>query len=89
MSNEAFCKLYESVMGEEKKKDIENRLVALGVKPNTSLSAIMPKLMIGVAKEAAKKVAGKVGDEIFTACLGYLKDNSDTVKGKWKEWFVN
>ncbi len=89
MSNEAFCKLYESVMEDEKKKDIENRLVALGVKPNTSLSAIMPKLMMEVAKEAAKKVAGKVGEEIFSSCLVYLKDNSDKVKEKWKDWFVN
>ena len=80
LSVDAFSGLYEKMSPEERKKDIKKRLVELGVKPDTSLKAILPHLIKGVSKTMAKATLGKVGEDIADECINYLKEHYDDIK---------
>lgn len=80
LSVEAFSGLYEKMLPNERKKDIEKRLVKLGIKPNTSLKAILPHLIKGVCKTMAKTAMGKVGEDIADDFFKYIKENYDELK---------
>ena len=89
MSTEAFASLYENVLSEQGKQQIHDRLVALGVKPDTSLKKILPHLMKGVAKTMAKAAIGKVGEDIADDCIQYVEDNIDALKETLGNFFNN
>ena len=89
MSTEAFASLYENVLSEQGKQQIHDRLVALGVKPDTSLKKILPHLMKGVAKTMASAAMGKVGEDIAEDCIQYVGDNIDALKETLGNFFNN
>ncbi len=74
MSADAFSALYENTLTEEKKIEIKRKLVELGVKEDTSLSAILPSMIKGVAKTVAKGAFGKIGENIVDSGFGFLSN---------------
>ena len=74
MSAEAFAELYEKTISDKTKKEINEQLIKLGVKKDTSLKAILPKLLTGVAKSMAKAAFGKVGETLMGTCIEYLQN---------------
>lgn len=89
MSTEAFASLYENELSEQGKRQIHDRLVELGVKPDTSLKKILPHLMKGVAKTMASTAMGKVGEDIADECIQYVGDNIDALKETLGNFFNN
>ena len=89
MSTEAFASLYESILSEVSKREIKNKLVELGVKPDTSLKNLLPHLMAGVAKTMATAAMGKVGENIADECIQYVRDNIDALKQTIGNFFQN
>ena len=74
MSTDAFSDLYYNCMEEASKAELKRRMVELGVTDDTSLKAVLPHLLKGVATTAAKKVFGKIGEDIADNCIDYLHD---------------
>ena len=74
MSADAFAELYERTISDATKKEINEQLVRLGVKEDTSLKAILPKLLTEVAKSMAKAAFGKVGESLIDTCIKYLQN---------------
>lgn len=89
MSTEAFASLYESILSEVSKREIKDKLVKLGVKPDTSLKNLLPHLMVGVAKTMATATMGKVGENIADECIQYVSDNIDALKQTIGNFFQN
>ena len=89
MSTEAFASLYESILSEVSKQEIKDKLVKLGVKPDTSLKNLLPHLMVGVAKTMATATMGKVGENIADECIQYVSDNIDALKQTIGNFFQN
>lgn len=89
MSTEAFASLYESILNEVSKREIKDKLVKLGVKPDTSLKNLLPHLMVGVAKTMATATMGKVGENIADECIQYVSDNIDALKQTIGNFFQN
>lgn len=89
MSTEAFASLYESILSEVSKREIKNKLVELGVKPDTSLKNLLPHLMAGVAKTMATAAMGKVSENIADECIQYVRDNIDALKQTIGNFFQN
>lgn len=89
MSTEAFASLYESILSDESKREIKDRLVELGVKPDTSLKKLLPHLMAGVAKTMATAAMGKVGEDIADDCIQYVGNNIDALKQIIGNFFNN
>lgn len=93
MSADAFSALYESTLTNENKADIKRRLVGLGVKADTSLTAILPLMIKGVAKTVAKGAFGKIGENIVDSGFDFLNklilDGFETSRGNniWR--FIN
>ncbi len=80
ISCEAFSALYERMMSDQDKKEIRKKLVELGVKLDTSLKALLPKLLVGVAKKLGSIAMGKIGNDIVGDCLDYLKEHLKELK---------
>lgn len=80
LSVEAFSGLYEKLSPDERKRDIKKRLVRLGVKPDTSLKALLPTLIKGVGKTMFKTAMGKVGEDIADECIRYFNENYEDLK---------
>lgn len=80
MSAEAFAALYEKTISDENKREVNRRLIELGVKPDTSIKKILPPLMVGVSKSLAAAAMGKIGEDITDACIDYLENNLDALK---------
>lgn len=89
MSTEAFASLYESILSEVSKREIKDKLVKLGVKPDTSLKNLLPHLMVGIAKTMATATMGKVGENIADECIQYVSDNIDALKQTIGNFFQN
>ena len=87
MSSDAFSELYEKMIPERKRNEIKQKLVALGVKNDTSIKALFPHLIQGVSKTIAKGFFGKVGEDIADVCISYLSDNLSTVKNSFSSLF--
>ena len=73
MSADAFSTLYESTLTNENKVAIKRKLVKLGVKEDTSIKAILPSMIKGVAKTVAKGAFGKVGENIVDSGFKFLR----------------
>ena len=89
MSTEAFASLYESILSEVSKREIKDKLVKLGVRPDTSLKNLLPHLMVGIAKTMATATMGKVGENIADECIQYVSDNIDALKQTIGNFFQN
>ena len=71
------------------KREIKDKLVKLGVKPDTSLKNLLPHLMVGIAKTMATATMGKVGENIADECIQYVSDNIDALKQTIGNFFQN
>lgn len=74
MSCEAFSDLYFNCMAEDEVEGVKHKLIELGVAEDTSIKALLPHLVKGVAKTVAKGAFGKIGENLTDKCFDYLGD---------------
>lgn len=88
MSTDAFAALYEKTITDKDRRNVNIKLIELGVKPDTSLKKILPHLMVGVSKSLASAAMGKIGEDITCTCIDYLEKNIDNLKGTIGDLFL-
>lgn len=69
MTVDAYVDLFESLISQDRKEEIQDKLIECGAREGTSLKDILKS----ITKKVVSKVVGKVGDDLVDNVSDYLK----------------